>query len=83
MDVHPLQLDLGAVEGHLEVDRQLPDGILPPRRVSIEETHDGALQKMFGIIHIAEDVLSSMVAKNSVRDGMANHTHLVPRVLLC
>ncbi len=29
MGDHPLQLNLGAVGGHLEVDRQLPDGILP------------------------------------------------------
>jgi hypothetical protein len=52
MDVHPLQLNLGAVGGHLEVDRQLPDGILPPRRTSIEETHHGSLQKVLVIVDL-------------------------------
>jgi len=32
---------------------------------------------MFGIIHIAEDIFSSMVAKNSVRDGVDDHAQLV------
>jgi len=65
MDVHPLQLNFGAVGGHLEVDRQLPDGILPPGCASIEETHDGSLQKVLGIVDIAGDVLCGMVAKSS------------------
>ena len=83
MDVHPLQLNLGAVGGHLEVDRQLPDGIFPPRRASIEETHDGSLQKVLGIVDIAKDVLCGMVAKSSVRDSVDDRTHLVPQVFLC
>jgi len=83
MDVHPLKLNLGAVGGHLEVDRQLPDGILPPRRASIEETHDCSLQKVLGIVDIAEDVLRGMVAKSSVRDGVDDRAHLVPQVFLC
>ena len=59
MDGDPLHLDLGAriVGGHLEVDRQLPDSILPSRRASVEDMHDGALQKILGIVHVAEDVL--------------------------
>ncbi len=64
MDDHPLQLNLGAVGGHLEVERQLPDGILPPRRASTEETHDGSPKKVLGIVDIAKDVLRSMVAKD-------------------
>ena len=82
MDVHPLQLNLSAVGGHLEVDCQLPDSILPPWRASIEETHDGALQKVLGIVHIPEDVLRGMVAQSSVGDSVDNFTHLVPWVLL-
>jgi hypothetical protein len=58
MDVHPLQLNLGAVGGHLEVDRQLPDGILPPWHASIEESHDSAQQKVLRVVHIAKDVLA-------------------------
>jgi len=30
----------------------------------------------------SDDVLSSMVAKNFIRDGVADHAHLIPRVLL-
>jgi hypothetical protein len=64
MYVDPLQLDLGAwdIGGHLEVNRQLPDGILPPRRTSIEGTHDAALQKVLRIVDVAEDVLCGMIA---------------------
>ena len=84
MDVDPLQLNIGAriVGLHLEVDRQLPEGILPPRRASIKDIHDGALQKMLGIGDIPEDVLRGMVAKSSVCDGLDNRAHLVPWVLL-
>ena len=41
MDGNPLQLDLGAriVGGHLEVNCQLPDGILLHWHASIEDTH--------------------------------------------
>ena len=66
--------------GHLEVDRQLPDGILPPRRAPIKE--DGALKECLGIVYVAIDVLRGMVAQNSVRDGVDNRAHLVPRVNL-
>ncbi len=52
MDDHPLQLNLGAVGGHLEVDHQLPDGILPPRLASIKETHNSFLQKVLGIVEL-------------------------------
>ena len=50
---------------------------------SIEETHDSSLQKVLGIVDIAKDVLRGMVAKSSVRDGVDDRAHLVPRVLLC
>jgi hypothetical protein len=85
MDCDPLQLDLGAriVGGHLEVDRQLPDGILPPRRASVKDTHHGSLQKMLGIVHVTEDVLRSMVAQNSIRNSVDNCAHLIPPVNLC
>ena len=48
----------------------LPDGILPPRRASVEDTHDDSLQKMLGIVHITEDVLCSLVTQNSIRDSV-------------
>ena len=83
MNCDPLQLDLGALGGHLEVDRQLPDGILPPRRVSVEDTHDSSLQKMLGIVHITKDVLCSKVAQNSIRDSVDICAHLVPPINLC
>ncbi len=45
MDGNPLKFDSKRriFGGHLEVDRQLPDGILPPRRVSIKDIHNGVL----------------------------------------
>ena len=83
MDVDPLQLNNGTqiIGWHLEFNRQLPDGILPPRRASIKDTYDGALQKMLGIVDIPEDVLPGMVVKSSDRDGVGNRAHLVPWVL--
>ena len=74
MDVHPFQLNLGTVRGHLEVNHQLTDVILPPRCASIEETHDDSLQKVLGIVDIAKDVLRGMVAKSSVCDGVDDRT---------
>ena len=84
MDVTPLQLDIAAwiVGWHLEVNHQLPDDILPPWRVSIEDTHDGALQKILGIVDIPENILCGVVAKSSVCDGVDDCAHLVPWVLL-
>ena len=52
--------------GHLEVDHQLPDGILPPRRVPIKDICDGALKECLGLVYVAVDVLCGMVAQNSV-----------------
>ena len=68
MDGDPLKSnsDCMIFRGHLEVDRQLPDGILPPRRAPIKDIHDGALKECLGIVYIAIDVLCSMVAQNSV-----------------
>ncbi len=85
MDIDPLQLNIGAriVGWHLEVDRQLPDGILPPQRTSIKDTHNGALQKILGIVDIPEYVLCGIVSKSSVRDGVDDRANLVPWVLLC
>ena len=67
---------------YLEVDRQLPDGILPPRRVPIKDIHDGALKECLGIVYVAVDVLRGMVAQNSVGDGVDDRAHLIPRVNL-
>ena len=65
---------------HLKVHRLLPDGILPPRRAPVIDIYDGALKERLGIVYIAVDVLRGMVAQNSVRDGVNNRAHLVPRV---
>ena len=66
--------------GILKSNRQLPDGILPPRRASAKEIHDGTLKDHLGIVYVAVDVLRGMVARNSVRDGVDDRAHLVPRV---
>jgi hypothetical protein len=67
---------------HLEVHCQLPDDILPPRRapVKIKDIYDGALKERLGIVYVAVDVLRGIVAQNSVRDGVNDRAHLVPRV---
>jgi hypothetical protein len=65
---------------HLEVDRQLPDGILPPRRAPIKDIHDGALKECLGIVYIAVDVLPGMFAQNSVQFGVEDCAQLVPWV---
>jgi len=44
--------------------------------------HDGALKKCLGIVYIAVDVLRSMVAQNSVQDGVDDRAHLIPQVEL-
>ena len=82
MDVDPPRFDSRhrIFGGHLEVGRQLADGILPPRRASVKDIHDGALKEHLGIVYIAVDVLRGMVAQNSVRDGVDDRAHLVPRV---
>ncbi len=46
---------------HLEVHRQLPDGILPPRRAPVKDIYDGALKERLGIVYVAVDVLRGMV----------------------
>jgi len=46
---------------HLEVHRQLPDGILPPRRAPVKDIYDGALKERLGIVYVAVDVLCGMV----------------------
>ena len=67
--------------GHLEVDRQLSDGILPPRHGPVKDMYDGALKERLDIVYVAVDVLRGMVvAQNSVRDGVDDRAHLVPRV---
>ena len=45
MEGDPLQFNSERrfVGGHLEVNHQIPDGILPPRRATIEDIHDSAL----------------------------------------
>jgi len=65
---------------HLEVHRQLLDGILPPRCAPVKDIYDGALKERLGIVYVAVDVLRGMVAQNSVRDGVNDRAHLVPRV---
>ncbi len=84
MDGDPLQFDSERriFGGHLEVNRQLPDGILPPQRAPIKDIHDGALKECLGIVYIAVDVLCSMVSQNSVRDGVDDRAHLIPQVNL-
>ena len=63
MDIDPHQFNSkrGFVRGHLEVDRQLPDGILPPPTRVRQR-----LKERLGIVNIAIDVLHGMVAQNSV-----------------
>ncbi len=82
MDGDPLKFDSKRrfFGGHLEVHRQLPDGILPPGRASVKDIHDGALKERLGIVYIAVDVLRGVVAQNYVRDGVDDRTHLVPWV---
>ena len=65
---------------HLNVHRQLPDGISPPRRAPVKDMYDGALKERLGIVYVAVDVFCGMVARNSVQDGMNDRAHLVPRV---
>jgi len=62
------------------LNRQLPDGILPPRRASVKDIHDGALKESLGIVYAAVDVLRGMVAQNSVQDGVDDRAHLFPQV---
>ncbi len=62
---------------HLEVDRQLPDGILPPWLAPVKDIYDGALKERLGIVYVAVDVLCGMVAQNSVRDGVNDRAHLL------
>ena len=68
MDADPRQFNSECrfVREHLEVDHQLPDGILPPRRASVKDIHDGALKERGGIVYVAVDILCGMVAQNSV-----------------
>ncbi len=84
MDGDSLKLDTERriFGGHLEVDRQFPDGILPPRCVPIKDIHNGALKECLVIVYVAVDVLHSMVAQNSVQDGVDDRAHLVPWVNL-
>ncbi len=46
---------------HLEVHRQLPDGILPPRRAPVKDIYDGALKERLDIVYVAVYVLCGMV----------------------
>jgi hypothetical protein len=71
MNGNPLQLDPGQsfVGGHLKVDRQPPDGILPPRHVLIRDIHDGALNKCLGIIYIPINGLCGVVSQDFFKMG--------------
>ena len=82
MDGNPLKFDSKRrfFGGHLKVHLQLPDGILPPGRAPIKDIHDGALKESLGIVYVAVDVLCGIVAQNSVRDGVDDRAHRVPRV---
>ena len=68
MDGDPLKFDSKRrfFGGHLEVDHQLPNGILPPRRAPVKNIHNGALKECLGLFYVAIDVLRGMVAQNSV-----------------
>ncbi len=44
----------------LKTNRQLPDSILPPRRMSFKDIHDGALKESLGIVYADVDVLRGM-----------------------
>ena len=81
MDSDPLQFDSERrfFGGHLEVE-PLPDGILPTRRASVKDIHDGAQMESLSIVYVAVDVLRGMVPQNSVRDGVDNRAHLFPWV---
>ncbi len=59
MDVYPPRFDSRhrIFEGHLEVDRQLPDSILSPWRASIKDIYDGALKERLGIVYVAIEIL--------------------------
>ena len=46
----------------------------------LKDIHGGALKESLGIVNVAIDVLHGMVAQNSVRDGVDDLAHLVPRV---
>ena len=39
----------------MKSNRQLPDGILPPRRAPAKDIYDGALKERLGIVYIAVD----------------------------
>ena len=82
MDSNPLQFDSERrfFGGHLEVKPSTSRQHSSPRHASIKDIHNGALKECIGIVHIAVDVLRSMVAQNSVRDGVDDRAHLVPRV---
>ena len=84
MEDNNLQLNLETriFRGHPKVNRKLPDGILPPWCVSVKDTHDSALQKMLGIVHIAKNNLRGMVAQNSICNGVDDRAPLIPWVLL-
>jgi hypothetical protein len=84
MDSNPLQFDSDRrfFGGHLKSNCKLPDGNLPPWRASVKDIHDGALKEHLGIVYVAVDVLRGMVTRNSVRDGVDDCAHLVPRVNL-
>ena len=49
------------LDSHLEVDRQLPDSILPPQRAPVKDIYDGALKERLDIVYVAVDVLRGMV----------------------
>ncbi len=83
MDVDPTRFDSRhrIFGGHLEVDRQLPDGILPPRRALVKDIYDGALKERLGIVYVAVDVLHGIVAQNSVRDSVDDRAHQTMTIL--
>jgi hypothetical protein len=79
MDGNPLQLNPGHsfVGGHIKFNRQLSEGILPPRHAPVKDIHDGALNECLGIVYIPINDLCGVVAQDYFQDGVDNHAHLV------
>ena len=77
VDIRPPKHGRGhrIIRGHRKIHRQLPDGILPPRRATIKHLHDSALKKVLGKIS-AKYVLRAVVAKNSIGGSMDDSASL-------
>ena len=75
-----LKPSAGLLEGILKLTVNFQTAFFPPRCASLKDIHDGALKERLGIVYVAVDVIRGMIAQNSVRDGVDNRAHLVPRV---